>query len=98
MTTMQLPFVIGLEADAASWLTLRGSVTQTVLINDEKTTNGPTTVSDLSPGANNTNFSAGAGLKFASVTLDGTLFKAVGGSQTVNSANLLAQVGLTYNF
>lgn len=93
-TTMGLPFIIGLEADAASWLTLRGSISQTVLINDEKSTTGATTNSDLSPAGNNTNFAAGAGLKFASVTLDGSILT----TQNINSANLLGQVGLTYNF
>ena len=99
-TTMTLPLIIGLEADAASWLTLRGSVTQTVLINDSKTApdaGGPASP-DFSPGTNNTTFAAGAGLKLNAVTLDGTIL--TNGSQNLNAGagNLFTQVGLTYNF
>lgn len=98
-TTMSLPLIIGLEADAASWLTLRGSITQTVLINDNKTApDTGTATTDLSPGANNTTFAAGAGLKLNAVTLDGNILAS--GSQNLNAGagNLLGQVGLTYNF
>ena len=99
VTAMTLPLIIGLEADAASWLTLRGSITQNVLIQDEKTAPDVGNPSaDLSPGANSTMFNAGAGLKLNAITLDGNLFKAAGGTQTVNGGNLFAQVGLTYNF
>ena len=98
-STMALPLIIGLETDAASWLTLRGSVTQTVLINDDKVApdvGNPT--KDLSPGDNNTKFAAGAGLKLNAVTLDGTIL--ANGSQALNAGtgNLFTQVGLTYNF
>jgi hypothetical protein len=98
-TTMTLPLIIGMEADAASWLTLRGSVTQTVLINDDKVSPDVGNPSkDLSPGNNNTKFAAGAGLKLNAVTLDGSIL--TGGSQNLNAGagNLLAEVGLTYNF
>ena len=97
-TAMYVPVIIGFEADAASWLTLRGSVTQKVLINDSKTeTNGATTA-ETSPGVNSTTFAAGAGVKFNKITLDGSLLAS--GSQDINlGANkLLGQVGLTYTF
>jgi len=97
-TALTLPVIIGFEADAASWLTLRGSVTQTVLINDTKEETGSTTSSEFSPGANNTTFAAGAGLKFNKVTVDGSIL--AGGKQNIDlgSNNLLGQVGLTYAF
>lgn len=99
-TAMSLPLIIGLEADANSWLTLRGSVTQTVLINDSKTApdGGGAASPDLSPGANNTTFAAGTSLKLNAVTLDGTIL--TGGSQDLNAGagKLFTQVGLTYNF
>lgn len=98
-TAMALPLIIGLEADAATWLTLRGSITQSVLINDRKVSpdvGNPTT--DLSPAENSTTFAAGAGLKFASVTLDGSILS--GGAQNLDAGNgnLFGKVGLTYNF
>ena len=38
ITAMKMPLIIGLEADANSWLTLRGSVTQTLLLVDSDKT------------------------------------------------------------
>jgi len=69
-----------------------------VLINDTKEETGSTTSSEFSPGANNTTFAAGAGLKFNKVTVDGSIL--AGGKQNIDlgSNNLLGQVGLTYAF
>jgi hypothetical protein len=100
-TALNMPLIIGLEADAASWLTLRGSVTQRVLLLDNsKTTNGGTTTSEFSPGTNSTTFAAGAGLKFNKITLDGSLLVDNAGTpvQTINGNNLLGSVGMTYAF
>lgn len=94
-TTLNLPFIIGMEANAASWLTLRGSITQNVMIQDEKTENATATTSETSPGTNSTTFAAGAGLKLGKVALDGSL---LAGTQKVNSTDLLGTVGLTYAF
>ena len=95
-TTLTLPVVIGLEVDAASWLTFRGSVTQTTLINDSKTETAGTTTANTSPGDNTTAVNLGAGLKFNKLTIDGTLGTAT--TQTVNTTALMAQVGATYWF
>jgi hypothetical protein len=96
-TEMNMPLIIGLEADANSWLTLRGSVTQTLLLVDtKKVETGTTTTTDTNPGANTTTLSAGAGLKFNKIVLDGSILAS--GSQVINSANLLGQVGMTYSF
>ncbi len=93
-----LPLIIGLEAEANSWLVLRGSVTQNLLLVDSsKDETAPsTTNSETNPGLNSTTLAAGAGLKFNKVRLDGSILAA--GSQVLNSANLLGQVGLTYAF
>ena len=108
VTAMSLPVWMGLEVDASSWLTLRGSVKQTVLINDSKRETTPAAVGDfdLSPGANNTAAAIGAGLKFNKITLDGSLEglsnPSANGqgnqSQQLNANNLLGTVGLTYMF
>ncbi len=93
-----MPLIIGLEAEANSWLTLRGSVTQNLLLVDSsKDETAPsTTNSETSPGLNTTTLAAGAGLKFNKVSVDGSIL--TGATQTINSGNLLAQVGLTYAF
>ncbi len=101
VTQLNLPVWMGLEVDAASWLVLRGSVKQTVLINDNKVeTNASTTAVDESPGLNNTVATVGAGLKFNKITLDGSLGALSGpaATQALNANNLLGQVGLTYMF
>lgn len=96
-TRMYMPLIIGLESEANSWLTLRGSVTQKlVLMDSEKTEAGGATTTDTNPGLNSTTFAAGAGLKFNKVSVDGTILAA--GNQNINGANLLGTVGLTYAF
>lgn len=99
-TALQLPVWMGLEVDAASWAVLRGSITQTVLINDSKTEAGGTTATEFSPGANNTTVAVGAGLKFNKITVDGSLEGLSGATATqqLNGDALLGSVGLTYMF
>lgn len=95
-TALSLPVVIGVELDAASWLTLRGSVSQTVLINQSKTETAGTTTAETAPGVNNTTVALGAGLKFNKITFDGTLQTAT--TQTVNTSALMAQAAMSYWF
>jgi hypothetical protein len=99
-TAMSLPITIGMEADAASWLTLRGSVTQSTIISNSKTENNGTATAETAPGLNTTTAAVGAGLKFNKLTVDGTLKGLTGGTATqdINGNNLLAQVGFTYMF
>ncbi len=100
-TAMSLPIWMGMEVDAASWLTLRGSVKQTTFINSTKTENNtPATTVDLAPGANTTEASVGAGLKWNKLTLDGSLTGLTGATaaQTLDGNALLGQVGVTYMF
>lgn len=86
--TSRLPVLIGIEADAASWLTLRGSVKQNVLLGSDKTTE-----TDSAP--HDTTVAAGAGLKFNKAVLDFTLTAA--GSGNLNAA-IGGNAGLTYLF
>lgn len=96
-TSTSLPIWIGVEADAASWLTLRGSVTQTLqLLHNSKDTTGSTTNSEFAPAEGDTTVAFGAGLKFNKVTVDGALLAS--GSQTLNTSSLLTQVGMSYWF
>lgn len=96
INTLSLPLIIGLEVDAASWLTFRGSVTQTVIIDNRKVEAAGTTTGEWAPGANTTAVNLGAGLKFNKLTVDGTLGTAT--TQVVNTTALMAQVGATYWF
>ncbi len=99
-TSMFLPLTIGMEVDAATWLTLRGSVTQSTLVANSKNETAGTATAELSPGLNNTVASVGAGLKFNKLTLDGSLQGLTGGAATqqLNGNTLLGQVGVTYLF
>ena len=100
-TQMTLPVWMGLEVDAASWLTLRGSVTQNTLINSTKVETAGVTGVETAPGANSTSASVGAGMKFNKLTLDGSLtgLTSTGtASQKIDGTDLLTQVGMTYMF
>jgi len=94
----QLPFVMGVEADAASWLTLRASVKQNVILGSTKPNTGDTS-SNID---NNTTVALGAGLKFNKFTLDSTLaagsVPGTAGTGAINANNMMANASLTYMF
>lgn len=96
-TSMALPLYAGVEADATSWLSLRGFVQQSVLINTTKTEPGggaaATTDHD---GLDDTATGLGASLKFGKLSIDGTL--SANNSGTLNTDNLLATTSLNYWF
>ncbi len=109
-TKSRLPVVIGMEVDAASWLVLRGSVTQAVLVGENKALNG-----NKSELINSTTVAAGAGIKFGKLTLDGLIshtpnsnasaFTGSGAENnlpntngTISGDNTLTQASLTYLF
>jgi hypothetical protein len=102
-TSTSLPFLLGLEYDAASWLALRASVTQNVLLGSTKSEglNSTTTPASQYTGesdtiANNTTVAAGAGLKFNKWVVDGSL--SAGTTGQLNSTSLMTNVALTYSF
>ena len=92
-----LPFIIGVEADAASWLTLRASAKQNVILGSSKVNQGDSTTIK-----NNTTVALGAGLKFNKFTLDSTLaagsVPATAGNGSIDANNLMANASLTYMF
>lgn len=90
--TTKMPVIIGVEADAASWLTLRGSVKQNVLLGGKKETSPD---KGMDSTAHNTTVAAGLGFKFTKSTLDVTLKAA--GTGDLNS-DLGANAGFTYLF
>jgi hypothetical protein len=90
-TTTSLPVVLGVEADASSWLVLRGSVTQNVLLGSTKPAGGSAdTIS------HNTTVNAGMGLKFNKSILDMTLTAAGNGTVAANAVG--AKAAYTYLF
>lgn len=96
--TSKLPVYIGVEADAASWLVLRASVQQNVLLGTTKTETAGVGESDTI--ANDTVVAAGVGMKFGKLSLDGTFKSASGTAATgdISGNNFLANTALTYNF
>lgn len=104
----RLPVVIGMEVDAASWLVLRGSVTQAVLLGENK---APTAAAEKSELVNSTTVAAGAGIKFGKLTLDGLISHTAGpntgrGTEanlpnttgTIDGTGTITQASLTYLF
>lgn len=106
VTKLLLPVIVGLEVEGTSWLTLRGSLTQNVLIANDKQETTPADPSDyeFAPGENSTVAAIGAGLKFNKLTIDGSLkgLTATGSpaaaNQQLDGDDLLTTVGLTYMF
>lgn len=98
--TVTMPVIIGVEAEATSWMVLRGSITQNVLLGSTKTSTS-TTSSEVYPG-DNTTVAAGAGLKFGKFMLDGTFTQAANstanGTALGTDANFVTNVGMTYTF
>lgn len=99
--TTRLPVIVGIEAEAASWLVVRGSITQAVLLGTNKTTpDGSAATTDTSL-TDDTTVAGGLGLKLGKFMVDGTLSAAtVGGTagKFGSDAHFLANLGMTYKF
>lgn len=94
-----LPVALGFEADATSWLVLRGSVAQNVIFNNVKLGNGK---KQTTP--NTTTVNGGATLNFGKLKVDGSI-GTTGTTGTADSKtgvlstnNLLTRVGVSYWF
>lgn len=97
--TNLLPVTLGFEADATSWLVVRGNVHQNVILGDVKTPAGKKTTK-----ANSTTVDAGATLNFGKLKVDGSVgttgTTGTAGSKTgvLSTSNLLTRVGVSYWF
>ena len=100
--TTRVPVVIGLETEATSWLTFRGSVVQSVWGKEEVGSNERTI-------RNNTVVNAGATLKFGELSIDGLVSSGDGtsgtlgettaaGNGTLRLDQLMTRVGVNYRF
>jgi hypothetical protein len=94
-----LPVTLGLEADATSWLVVRGNVHQNVIVGSTKNVAGKTTTK-----ANSTTVDAGATLNFGKLKVDGnvgttgTTGTASSKTGVLSTNNLLTRVAVSYWF
>lgn len=100
--SMRLPVLAGVEFDAASWLTVRGAVSQDLPFSTSKleTTLGsaPTTTT-YANNKTNTAVSAGVGMKFGKLTFDGFLRGSnLTGGRFGSDDHFLANGSVTYLF
>lgn len=99
-TTMALPAIAGVEYDAASWLTVRGSISQNLPFSTSKIETQVGTanaVNSFSNNKGNTTVAAGAGMKFGKLSVDG-VFQGSTTSHIGSDANFLTHASVTYNF
>lgn len=96
--TQEMPFTIGAEVLATSWLKLRGSVKQNFLMGSTKTT--VTTTTDATDGANtpnhNTTTAAGAGFVWGKNNLD--VVMTMGTNGNLDTAAFGTNASYTYLF
>jgi hypothetical protein len=95
-----LPLIMGLESDVMSWLTLRGSITQNVILGSTKATTPAGVVGVNNGNASNTVVAAGTGLHFGKMTFDATLASASNATGVfgTDGANFMAMSSFTYLF
>jgi hypothetical protein len=108
-----VPVVIGLEHDSASWLTLRGSITQSIFNEQDNdydedlsgSANLNPALAGLFPDKkrtrrNTTVVAAGATLKFGDFSVDGLLSRSATAATNgvLNSERFLTRVAMTYHF
>lgn len=91
-----LPVYAGVEADAATWLVLRGSVSQSVLVNSNKADNGTGTTTKDNTGLTDTAANLGAGFKFGKLWIDTALTAGTNGN--LDSSNIGTQASLNYTW
>ncbi|MEI7973107.1 MAG: hypothetical protein WCH11_01935 [Bdellovibrio sp.] len=92
--TARIPLILGVEAEASSWATVRGAVSQSILIDTEKVTS--TGGSTTNSGMHDTTVTAGLGLKFQKMIIDAVL--AAGSSGQLNANSFGTNASLTYMF
>jgi len=98
-TRSQLPITIGFESDATSWLTLRGSIRQNVLISGTSDSFGSANADDSVAAVDTTAVNLGATLNFGKLMVDGVI-GTQGGTKTgqINLDNVMTRVGVHYWF
>jgi hypothetical protein len=87
----QMPAFLGAEIKVSSYLVVRGSVSQNIVLGEQKRGSNPSTAI-----SSNTKVSVGLGLKHNQATLDGVLVASNTGDLGTNT--LLTQASFTYEF
>lgn len=99
VTSTKLPVYAGIEGDVAAWLTLRGYMSQSVLLNSTKEIDSTGGTTSEGTGLTDTAANLGATLKLGKVSIDGLLGLANGATAGhLNSSDLMSQVALNYAF
>lgn len=91
-----IPLNLGVEAPVTTWLVLRGSIGQNVLIDEVDTKNGAT--NNVQQGIDDTVVRAGAGIRFEAFQLDATFGGADDGSGDFNGIKFMANTSMSYKF
>lgn len=95
--TTSMPFTIGAEVLATSWMKLRGSVTQNVLMSKTKQTTSPANATDKDNTVDhNTTTAAGAGFVWGKNNLD--VVMTAGTSGTLDTTAFGTHASYTYMF
>src|SRR5690606_39830 len=87
IVTQRLPLTFGFETDATSWLVLRGSISQNIVIGSTKTTFSTGTGPGKATIQNSTTVNTGATLNFGKLKVDGMVGTTTAG--TMNTDELL---------
>lgn len=97
VTRYDLPVFVGMEYTAFSWMVVRGSISQNVLLGrtkDQTATPAPADQADTI--GNNTTVATGIGLNWNGLLIDATFAGSTTGQFNGNS--ILANLGMIYNF
>jgi hypothetical protein len=96
-TQNTMPFTMGTEVLAASWLKLRGSVSQNILMSNDKIVDPTGTFTEKDNTiAHNTTTAAGAGFIWGKNTLDVVMTMGTNGG--LDAATLGTNASYTYTF
>ena len=96
VTQSTLPLYVGVEADAASCLVFRGSVSQSVLVNSNKVEGTAFGAAADTNGLDDTAANLGAGFKFGKLWIDTSLTAGTNGN--LDSSNIGSQASLNYTW
>jgi hypothetical protein len=95
--TSSMPFTMGAEVLAASWLKLRGSISQNILMGNNKVTDPGTTTNEKNDSiTHNTTTAAGAGFVWGHNVVDVVML--MGTSSTLDAATFGSNASYTYTF
>lgn len=93
-----LPVVVGIEADATSWMVLRASIKQNILLGSSKVTPNGGSAAEINL-QDSTVVASGLGMKLGKFMVDGSLAATTGASGKLGSdTGFLSDVSLTYAF